>query len=195
MRAYLRNLLFSPASTNTNPRIPLSRSARATSGRMSWPFHGATRPGTRRMRASSGTRQALRSASTRSRATAAGLKGDGVDAAWDDGEPLAWKIVARHDRRGRVVRWCDHPIPACERSRPIGAQTRGRRHVWQRGDEPDRDLRSRQVGAPGTADALRMHDVDPFGRNQMLEDACVPAKLQRVDEWRSARGPIHRRMP
>ena len=141
------------------------------------------------MRASPGIRQALRRASIRSGSTAAGSNAVGVDAARDDGEPLARKVVARHDRRGGEIRRRDHPVAARQRAGPIGAQARHRRHVGKRGDEPDRDLRRRHVGAPGAADALGMHDIDPLGRDEVLERARALAQLERVD------GVVHQRHP
>ena len=58
--------------TKTMPSWPVAASARAASGTMLWPFHGATRPGTSTMRAWLGTRQAPRSASLRCGSTASG---------------------------------------------------------------------------------------------------------------------------
>ncbi len=50
--------------------MPPSDSPRAASGRMSWPFQGATRPGASTILASSGMRQAWHSFAMRSESTA-----------------------------------------------------------------------------------------------------------------------------
>ncbi len=60
--------------TITKLRAPLSCSARAMSGSMICPFHGATRPGASTTRSSGRMRQALSSASIRSGVTVAGSK-------------------------------------------------------------------------------------------------------------------------
>jgi len=145
---------------------------------MRWPFQGATRPGTSSTRAVCGIRHACR-----------GIEGGDVDAARDDGHPLARDLVTRHHRRGGEIRWRDHPVAARERAGPIAAQPRSR-HVEQRGDEPDRDARRGHVGHPGSADALGVHDVDLLGEDQTFQNACASPELERIDRGVHERHPV-----
>jgi len=140
---------------------------------MSWPFQGATRPGTINARG----------------VNRRGIEGGDVDAAWNDVNALKRNLMTRHDRRGGEVRWRDHPIATRERAGPIAAQP-GSRHVEQRGDEPDRDARRRHAGDPGATDALRVHDIDVLGGDQTFQSACASPEPERIDRGIHERSPF-----
>ena len=113
-----------------------------------------------------------------------------IDATRDDGEPLAWNLVARDHRCRREIRGRDDPIGAGQRARPIAAQSRCGGHVGQRGDEPYGDLRCRHIRDPGCADALRVHDIDSLGGDQLLQLACAAPQLERVGRGVYQRHPL-----
>ncbi len=135
------------------------------------------------------------------------IEGRGIDAARDDGEPLARQAVALHDRRGGVVRRRDHPVAARQRAGPVGPQPRDRRHVRQRGDQPDRDLRA----PPGPRSRRRRCSARARCRSARIAISCSRARalrrsLQRIDgrvrerhplaaEGLAARRPAGRRRP
>ena len=110
--------------------------------------------------------------------------------AGSDGQPLARKIVAGHDRCSGEIGRRDHPVAARQRAGPIGPHARGCGDIGQRGDEPDGDLRRRHVRAPGAADALRVHDIHALGCDQALQLAAAAAKPERIAGGVRQRNPF-----
>jgi hypothetical protein len=69
-------------------------------------------------------------------------------------------------------------------------QSGNRRHVGQCRDDPYGDPRCRHVGNPGSAAALRVHDIDPLGGNQAFQCAGAFPEQERIDGRVDERNPF-----
>ena len=161
------------------------------SGSSICPFHGATRPGTSTIAHRRRIRQALRSASIRSGATAAGSKCAVSMPRGITVMPLARQVVALHHRLRRRSSTARSPG---RRARARSPRTRA---------DPETGGTSGSVVTSQTAicaaamlalqaaaDALGVHDVDALGRDQLLERARAAAELEWIDGGVGERNPF-----
>ena len=135
-------------------------------------------------------RQAWHSAAIRSGIDHGRIVAGGVDRSRDDGDLLARNVVALHHRRGRKARRCDDAVAARETAGPEGGEPRRRRHIGQRGDEPDRDLRCRHVGAQRAARGMRVDDIDALAVDQLFEHPRAAPDSERIDRRVSELHPL-----
>ena len=113
----------------------------------------------------------------------------------NDGDPLARQSVALHHRCRRRSSMARSPGRRARARRPSSARSpEVPRHVGQRGDQPDRDLRGGHAGAPGAAGALGMHDVDALAAISCSSVRALRLSLNGLAVALPAE-PIRRRTP
>ena len=109
----------------------------------------------------------------------------------DHADAFGRNLVARDHRMRDIARRRDHPVAARERlvEQVAGPETRGQ-PVGKRGDQEYRHAMDCGKRTAGRAGAVRVHDVDALGGDQLGQQPRIAADAQRIDRVVRHRQPF-----
>lgn len=110
------------------------------------------------------------------------IEGRCINAARNHRDALSWNFVARDHRVRDVTRRRDDPVAARKRAaKHVAGPGIRRQPVGKRSDQEHRHAVGGGERAPGSARALRMHDIDALAGDQVCDLACMASDAQRIE--------------